>query len=466
MLNTNIEKMKNIRYATLLFVVMFFLNANGQTAKSSYFLDGTYYNHLLNPAMNAERGFFSLFIGNMSIGTNGNVGLANFLYPYGDDKLTTFMSGTVTPEQFLGSLPSEIRLGTDFNETLLAGGFRMFGGYTTFGVTMHSAFSMSVPKGFFEFAKKGFAQSTYSFTGLGMNTMNYAAFTVGHSREVIENLRVGINVKYLMGLAYANASIEKLNVELNGEHWMVESQAQLNAALISEARLAVNEDGVISGMEMGPFSPAAHGFGVDLGVVYDMKNIVPGLTLSASVVDMGRINWKYMAQACTKDAKVEFDGFQEIDPNDFEGMLTDEFAELGNDASQMIALDINEVSKASTRLNTTMYLGAEYNMPFYNPLSVSLLYGKRFSELSYNKMSEFRGYVNIAPLKWFEASFNVGYTTYGTSLGWLVNFHPKGINFFVGSDCMVGKVNPQFIPVNNLNSHITFGMNITFGACK
>ncbi len=466
MLNVNIEKMKNIRYAALLFVVMFFLNANGQTAKSSYFLEGTYYNHLLNPAMNAERGFFSFGIGNMSIGTNGNVGLANFIYPYGEDRLTTFMSGTVTPDQFLGSLPREVRLGADFNETLLAGGFRMFGGYTTFGVTMHSAFSMSAPKGFFEFAKKGFAESVYSFTGLGMTTMNYAAVTVGHSREVIDGLRVGVNVKYLMGLAYANASIDKLNVELNGEHWMVESQAKLNAALISEARLNTNEDGVVSDLEMGPFSPAASGFGVDLGIVYDMKNIVPGLTLSASVVDMGRISWKYMAQAYTKDAKVEFDGFQEINPNDFESTLTDELTQLGEDAFQMIALDVNEVSKASTRLNTTMYLGAEYFMPFYNPLSVAVLYGQRFSEVNYNKMSEFRGYVNIAPLKWFDASFNVGHTTYGTSLGWLVNFHPRGVNFFVGSDCMVSKVNPQFIPVNNFNSHMTFGINITFGARK
>lgn len=457
--------MKKLKY--LLFLLsMAVMSGMAQTAKSGYFLDGTLYSYQLNPAMDAERGFFSLLAGNMSMGTSGNVGISNFLYPYGDDKLTTFMSGTVAADKFLGRLPKAIRLGTDVNGTLLAAGFRMFGGYTTFGVTVHSSLSVSLPKGFFEFAKKGFSENAYSFGGMGLNTMNYAAATIGHSREIIDGLRVGVNLKYLVGLAYANATIDKLDVEMNEQHWMVQSQASANAALISESRLTVDENGVISGVETGPFAPSASGFGVDLGVVYDMKNIVPGLTLSASVIDMGRINWKYMMGLEANDASVEFDGFEEIDPNDFEGSTADELAQLGEDAAKMLELQSNGLSSMSTKLNTTMYLGAEYNMPFYTPLSVAVLYGKRFSEADIAELSEFRGYVNIAPLKWLEASVNVGHTTFGTSLGWMVNVHPAGANFFIGSDYMITKVTPQFIPVNNFNSHITLGVNVTFGERK
>ena len=139
---------------------------------------------------------------------------------------------------------------------------------------------------------------------------------------------------------------------------------------------------------------------------------------------------------------------------------------LVEDASKMIELRPDGVSSMSTKLNTTMYLGAEYNMPFYTPLSVALLYGKRFSEADVAEWSEFRGYVNISPLKWFEASINVGHTTYGTSLGWLINFHPKGSTFFIGSDYMITKVTPQYIPVDNLNSHITLGVNLALGKRK
>ena len=93
-----------------------------------------------------------------------------------------------------------------------------------------------------------------------------------------------------------------------------------------------------------------------------------------------------------------------------------------------------------------------------------MLYGKKFSR--YNGWDEVRGYINVAPLKWFEASANVGYTTYGTSLGWMLNFHPVGASFFIGSDYMVTRVSPQFIPINNLNYHLTFGVNVPLGARK
>jgi hypothetical protein len=113
-----------------------------------------------------------------------------------------------------------------------------------------------------------------------------------------------------------------------------------------------------------------------------------------------------------------------------------------------------------------MYLGAEYNMPFYKPLSVGVLYGHCFSPYESQKWYEVRGFLNIAPLKWLEASVNYGYGTYGANLGWMLNFHPGGINLFVGSDYMITKVTPQYLPVDNLNAHVTFGLNIAFGRRK
>ena len=88
--------MKHIRHiATALLLCSSSLAGMAQAAKSAYFLDGTLYNYQLNPAMDSERAFFSLGIGNLSLKTNSNVGLSDFLYPYGEDKLTTFMSGAV-----------------------------------------------------------------------------------------------------------------------------------------------------------------------------------------------------------------------------------------------------------------------------------------------------------------------------------------------------------------------------------
>lgn len=457
--------MKRLKYIILLLCTVFATSSMAQTAKSAYFLDGTFHNFKLNPAMKAERGFLSLGIGNMTMAANSNVGISDFLYPQGD-KLTTFMSGTVDQDEFLGRLPQSIRFGLNFDETLMAVGFRMFGGYTSFSLSMHSSTSMALPKGFFEFAKKGLQENNYNFSGINLNTINYAAATLGYSHEVYKGLRIGVNLKYLMGLAYADATIDKFNIELSEERWRVEAHARAQAAILSEVYFDSGEK-TLENIKMGPFAPAASGIAVDLGIVYDLKEFVPGLTLSASVLDLGKINWQYMmAIENNENTPIEWTGLTDANLNDIDGAIDAELERLGEAAEQMMQFQVYDIQRAKTKLGATMYLGAEYNMPFYKPLSVAMLYGKKFSPYVYSGWDEMRGYINISPLKWLEASANIGHTTFGTSWGWMFNFHPGLTSFFIGSDYMISNVTTQFIPVNDLNYHITFGFNMPLGKRK
>ena len=48
----------------------------------------------------------------------------------------------------------------------------------------------------------------------------------------------------------------------------------------------------------------------------------------------------------------------------------------------------------------------------------------------------------------------------------MFNFHPAGTSFFIGSDYMISKVTPQFIPVNDFNYHLTIGFNMPIGKRK
>lgn len=465
--------MKKIRNIVAAFLVIVCTQTSvAQTALSSYFMDGMLYNSKLNPAMKAERGYLSLLLGNTSLGTKGNVGISNFLYPRGENELATFMSGSVGTDEFLGGMPDYTRLGFKLDETLMAAGFRLFGGYFSLGLSLHSSATMSLPKGFFEFAKKGFQENSYSFSGLNVNTMNYAAATVGYSHNLFQGFRFGVNAKYLVGIGHADLFVDKLNVEMNEQHWMVESHARMQAALFCETEVMVDENGVVNGADLALELDdlmnirTSNGFAVDLGFVYDMDEFVPGLTLSASVIDLGYINWKYMMTGQSTDAKVEFDGFGEVDYNDVENVVTAEMEQLIDDASKMVEFNYGGIKEMKTALNATMYLGAEYNMPFYRPLSVGVLYGQCFSPFDCSKWYEARGYVNLSPVKWFELSVNYGYGTYGTTLGWVLNFHPAGINLFVGSDYMITRVTPQYIPIDNMNAHVTLGLNLALGKRK
>lgn len=460
--------MKQIRYiVAALAIGASAMNVGAQTAKSSYFLDGAFHNTQMNPAMKAERNFISFpMLGNMGVSVNGNVGLSNFLYPHGANELATFMHKSVDANKFLNDIPATTKIGMNIDMTLFALGFRGFGGYNTLNITLRSQMGINLPKGMFEFMKLGFSRNQYSFSDLNINSMNYAAITIGHSREVIDNLRVGVNLKYLVGLGYANLNVDKMNLTMHDDVWMAESYAIGSLATVGEANWELDRDGQIDNIDMQFNSPMASGFAIDFGATYDFKDLVDGLKISASVVDLGYINWKHMIKANTKDSQVRFEGFKEIDIDDFETSVEDQLDDIKDDAEKMIELypDGNQATSKKTNLAATMYLGAEYEMPFYKRLSVGVLYTNRFSDV--NGLYDFRGFLNVSPLSWLEASVNYGVSTYGTGFGWMLNIHPAAFSLFVGSDFMITDVTPQFVPVDNLNANFTFGISIPFGRRK
>ena len=68
---------------------------------------------------------------------------------------------------------------------------------------------------------------------------------------------------------------------------------------------------------------------------------------------------------------------------------------------------------------------------------------------------------NYSPLKWLNGGVNAAVSSFGASMGWVVNIHPKGFNLFVGMDRLLGKVSKQGIPLNS-NTSASVGMNITW----
>ena len=217
-------------------------------------------------------------------------------------------------------------------------------------------------------------------------------------------------------------------------------------------------------------SPNVGGFGIafDLGATYKMDDFVEGLTLSAAVLDLGFIRWNNALKA-TMAHSYTFAGFKEpvvIDPEDGDvGDLNNQFDQIGDELKDFIKFYEDKSSSGrTTALAATVNIGAEYALPVYNKLRFGFL-----SSTYINKpftWSEGRFSANIAPVSWFEASVNYAISSFGSSLGWVINFHPNGFNFFIGTDHMITKVTPQFVPVGNANANVSIGFNIVWGKNK
>jgi hypothetical protein len=445
-----------------------YINVSAQTLNSSYFLEGATYRHELNPAFMGERNYISIpMLGNMNIGTNSNVGLTDFIYKFNDPagkyNLTTFMNSSIGRDEFLGNLKTNNQINTNVGLTILSTGFHAWGGFNTIELNVKSSTSFNLPYELFNFMKTGMDQDVYHIKNFAANSNNYVELALGHAHKINDRLTVGGKLKLLVGGANVDAKIDQMDIALNGDKWEIMANGTLNTAVGGGYyKTKASNPGEINGFDVDKAGVGGYGAGIDLGATYKLMD---NLTLSASVLDLGFISWKNNLKGATRNKEpFTFNGFTDIavdpeagDPND----IDTQFENIKDDLKDMAKFyDEGKVSR-TTMLATTINVGAEYAFPFYDKLSLGVLSTTRVN----NPYTWTQAMVaaNVRPLRWFDASVNCSYSSFGPNLGWMLNFHPKGITFFVGSDRMITNVTPQYIPTNNANTNICLGFNIAFG---
>lgn len=454
-----------------------------EVSRAAYFLDGYNFRHEMNPALAPERGYFAIpVIGNLSIGTQANIGVNTFIYKNPQGQLTTFMNKSVSSSEFLGNLSKTNKLLTGMDVNILSLGFKGFGGYNYFGVAVRSEFGLSLPKGLFEFMKVGQTgpDTRYDFGDLRLRAMGYGEITLGHQRQITPELAAGLKVKFLLGLAHADANIKKMDVAMGDKKWVINGDGEifigagngLNVPTNAESgkeldKPSRSEQIDFDGISYDNFGLAGFGMAFDLGVTYDMKKFVDGLRLSAAVTDLGFIKWSGAVVGRMPGRTWEFDGFHDIAIDDTQddydkNKIDQQLEDLGDKLVDCLNFEKQAQKDSETRaLQATLTIGAEYDMPFYKRLSAGFLFTQRMAGCF--SWTEGRFSANVKPTNWFDATVSYGASTFGNSFGWMINFHPKGFNFFVGSDHQFFKITPQVVPVGHLNMNIQFGINITFG---
>ena len=455
--------MKNItKYMMAATMMCAATGMSAQALSSGYFLDGYMFKHQLNPALASEKGYLSIpMLGNINITTKGNIGLSNFLYPTANGGLTTFMNSSVSAQEFLDGLKDNNRLVANLDMTLASIGLKTFGGFSTVEVGLRSHSSVNIPKDMLEFMKVGQSgpRSVYDLGDMGFSSANYMEVALGHSRQIGEKLRVGAKAKFLLGLVYTDLTMKNTHIELGEEKWVVSANQEMNLAM-GGLTVPSKENGLadFDNAEINKAGLSGFGLAFDLGATYE---VIDNLTLSAAIKDLGFMGWSNNTYASTNNEPWEFDGFKELSFSNEDNKLENQLDALGDDFEEYTNLYLRDSGgKLNKSLAATLVVGAEYALPMYDKLSFGLLSTTKFN--GPYSWSEGRLSANVSPLSWLEGGVNVAVSTFGTSAGWILNFHPKVFSFFVGMDCLIGKVNPQFIPVNNANANFSCGFNIAF----
>ena len=209
--------------------------------------------------------------------------------------------------------------------------------------------------------------------------------------------------------------------------------------------------------------PTGFGMAIDLGATYKLND---EWTFSASLLDLGFISWKNTTKG-TMSKDFTFNGFSDIsvkdDGTDNNKKLDTQVDELVDDLADLAKFDkAGEGLKRTTALAATLHLGAQYTLPAYDRLSFGFLSTTRMQ--GKHSWTEARVSANVAPLSWFEASVNYALSNFGSDAGIMLNFHPRGFNFFIGADVPMCKYEPAYYaPISRAAVNINMGINFTFG---
>ncbi len=431
---------------------------HAQNLASGYFDSNYMYRFLSNPALAGNGTFVSVpGAGNVNAGLHGNIGLSHLLYNV-DGKTTTFLNPAVSTEQVLNSLPDKGKLCLNTRATILALGIKSGTSYTTVSINARANAAVGLPIDLFRMAKQGIENTTYDLSPLGASATAWAEVSVGHSTAVNPNLRLGANFKFLVGGARLSTDIRTANIHLRDNEYVAEVDAEVSASMdgfrYETSYDDKNKTTYVSGAKVDQVrKPGGFGAAVDLGATYTFA----GLEFSASVTDLGFINWSNNMVASTNGLKsVNTSEYTfSVDNDDELTRFTDKLATLGQ------LDDMGNRGRVRQTLNAGMNLGVNYAMPFYDRLSVGLLYSEYFDR--HFGSEELRLIATLRPGKCFSLSGSASTGTYGTRFGGLITFGLPGLKVFVGSDCIPHRLTkaPVSLPLSS-NANINAGVNLAF----
>lgn len=450
-------------------------SAAAQTINSAYFTEDYKFRHMLNPAFGNEQNYVSIpALGNISVNTHGNFGyrdviMSNPMYPsLSNKKMTTFLNPYISAEDALsGFSTGNNRITGDVSLTILSAGFKAFGGYNTIEINSRTTTGVSLPYELFEFAKNT-GNHSYDIGDINAHAQSFAEIAFGHSRQINDKLRLGAKLKVLVGLGRADVKMRNMKADLTAEDkWTITGEATADVSMkgfsyvSEEKKYNIEGSGTyerVNDVDLDGVGVGGFGMAIDLGGVYEINE---DWTVSASVLDLGFISWTNDMLAENRSKSFVFNGFHDVSVTSDRGEEIDTKVDRYGDQLADFAnlTDMGDKGGRSTGIGATINVGAEYTLPVYRKVSFGALCTSRING-AYS-WTEGRLSANYAPLNWLDGGVSFAVNSFTTSMGWVLNLHPKGYNFFIGMDHILGKTSKEMIPLSS-NASLTVGMNITW----
>jgi hypothetical protein len=439
-------------FAILILSLIFALHGKSQTNMVFYSIENQFNSSNLNPAylVSRNQSFFSIFpLAGVNVGYNNQEAIK--------DMIAKILQGDQTNSDFREVFDGMIKLDLFYQKLetpLLNLGYNSDFGSFNFRIQENIQLMTVLKGGFSEFLTNSSAQSIPINKPqlFPAQALHYREYSLGYARDVVKNrLSVGLRAKLYFGKLSVSSNVQG-EVAKKDNNFFLQIRDQVK---FSFPMNIVDKDGLLSSVELpDDFSVGNYlmnsknvGVGFDIGLTY---KITPDLTLSASMVDIGKINWKNNLKQITFDGEYKFP--EEFIVSGDNNTLTKEsgFSNETTDLTELYKIKIDE-SPYSARLPVTFYSGLKYRL---NPkLNISLVdrvisaQAMHFNSLSVTGIYDINKKLTISS----------GYSILGKSysnIPFAILYTGEAGQYYLGTDNLLSLVAPSTAEF----SGITFGM--------
>jgi hypothetical protein len=444
-------------------------------------------NHLINPAL---RPVNSLYIGlpvmsGISLNVNNNfVNLSDILMKSrtGDSVISILNQG-YNIDKFLSKIKEQVLIEPHFATQLFSLGFGVGSdGYVFVDITERMEANLILPPELFQLVLNGnkqFQGKRIDMSSLRGDMKYYREVGIGISKDLSGKFRIGVKGKLLFGIAGFSIDNRSLGI-LVDNNYLVKFDADLNVNMSAPVKIALNPDRTLKSFafdsqrfktKAGTFNFISGkdnlGLGLDIGATYD---ITRKLLVSASVTDIGFINWKKDVTNLSVKGNFEFGGLNVTDVIDG----TKSFEELGTDLTDSLKRAFHFTRSNNyykDHLRYSVNLGAGYNLT--RSVSLGLLYYHKIQNNQAHESLTFSANLNLSNVFSSNLSYNIAnYQQNGLGLGIAVRAGIFQIYFLsdripvTWNRIKIDKTRTVLLPTNWNVVNLRLGLNLVFGDQK
>lgn len=441
-----------MRRAILTIAAVLFALTSFAQLRSAYFMEGTYFRTDMNPALTPTRAYFSLpVMGGFGMSINNNfLSVDNFVYKIGTETVTAFDNRVPTAD-FVDKLPKVGHLNLNTDIRLLGVGFSTKKAFWNFGANVRVHADVAMDQTIF-YALKNIGNGTYNLSHVGVDGNAYAELYLGACIPVKDWLRIGVKAKGIVGIMNINGQLSDSYFSVTRTDVTANLRGTLRASgIVVNPDYVVGEEVDLEQMMVEPLENGINSGGAAIDFGAEARLLNDRLRVSLGVTDLGFVCWSAKsAAAAAVEYNINYRGYnfdtQELDMTS-DGRVVTATAE-----------------GYTRRLNTTLNIGAEYNI-LNDHIAFGLLSHTEFRQLYVS--SELTASVNFRVANCFTATVSQTLLTRNRPgvFGLALNIHPKGFNFLFGVDyidtnyVLAGDfVVPKYL--KSLNCYFGMGFNL------